>query len=151
MSTPARPSPWQIYRRLLAWSRRYWPMLSIALVGMVVEAGAAGAFTAMMEPIIDDTFVAREGPPDWTLPLAIVGLFVLRGIATFVTDYGMANSGRSVVRDLRQALQDAEMRKRFAASAIEVIGSTPEEFGRYASGEIKRWGEVARAANIQLD
>ena len=38
------------------------------------------------------------------LPLAIVGLFVLRGIATFVTDYGMARAGRSVVRDLREQL-----------------------------------------------
>ena len=38
------------------------------------------------------------------MPLAIVGLFVLRGIATFVTDYGMARAGRSVVRDLRVAL-----------------------------------------------
>jgi tripartite-type tricarboxylate transporter receptor subunit TctC len=72
--------------------------------------------------------------------------------------YGMLapkGTPRAIVERLNnginQALQDAEMRKRFAASAIEVIGSTPEEFGRYASGEIKRWGEVARAANIQLD
>src|SRR5207342_2059632 len=40
------------------------------------------------------------------LPLAIVGLFVVRGIATFLSDYGMARAGRSVVRDLRQALMN---------------------------------------------
>ena len=55
---------------------------------MVLEAGAAGAFTTLMRPIIDDTFVARRQGTGW-LPLAIIGLFVLRGIATFVTDYGM--------------------------------------------------------------
>ncbi len=38
------------------------------------------------------------------LPLIIIGLFVLRGIATFVTDYGMARAGRSVVRDLREQI-----------------------------------------------
>jgi hypothetical protein len=72
--------------------------------------------------------------------------------------YGMLapkGTPRAIVERLNaainQALQDAEVRKRFAASAIEVIGSTPDEFGRYAAGEIKRWGEVARAANIQLD
>jgi subfamily B ATP-binding cassette protein MsbA len=100
---PAAPSPWQTYRRLLGYSRRYWALLALAVVGMVFEALAAGAFTWMMEPIIDDTFVARREGTGW-LPLAIVGLFIVRGIATFVTDYGMANSGRSVVRDLRQAL-----------------------------------------------
>jgi tripartite-type tricarboxylate transporter receptor subunit TctC len=72
--------------------------------------------------------------------------------------YGMLapkGTPRAVVERLNaainQALQDNDVRKRFAASAIEVVGSTPEEFGRYARAEIKRWGEVARAANIQLD
>jgi subfamily B ATP-binding cassette protein MsbA len=35
------------------------------------------------------------------LPLMIIGLFVVRSLATFVTDYSMARTGRSVVRDLR--------------------------------------------------
>jgi tripartite-type tricarboxylate transporter receptor subunit TctC len=50
-----------------------------------------------------------------------------------------------------QALRDPDLRARFAASSIEVLGSTPEEFGRYMRAEIQRWGEVARAAKIQLD
>jgi len=35
--------------------------------------------------------------------------------------------------------------------SIEVIGGTPEEFGRYVVAEIKRWGEVARAAKIEIE
>jgi tripartite-type tricarboxylate transporter receptor subunit TctC len=72
--------------------------------------------------------------------------------------YGMLapkGTPRAVVEKLNgainKALQDPEVRKRFAASAIEAIGGTPDAFGRYARAEIKRWGEVARAANIQLD
>jgi subfamily B ATP-binding cassette protein MsbA len=104
-ATPPPQSPWRIYRRLLGWTRRYWPMLGVAVLGMTVEAGAGGAFTWMMGPLIDETFVARGGSPNgWLVPAAIVGLFLLRGIATFVTDYGMANAARRVVRDLRQAL-----------------------------------------------
>ena len=102
-NTPAHPTPWQTYRRLLGYSRRYWGLLALAMFGMVLEAGAAGAFTTLMKPIIDDTFVARREGTGW-LPLAIIALFIVRGLATFVTDYGMANSGRSVVRDLRQAV-----------------------------------------------
>ncbi len=94
-------SSWVIYRRLLGRARRYWLLLAAAAVGMVFEAAAAGAFTALMEPMVNETFVARNPEVRWTLPLAIVGLFLLRGIATFCTDYGMARAGRSVVRDLR--------------------------------------------------
>jgi len=103
---PAAPPvrSWPVYRRLLGWTLNYRPLLAIAAVGMVVEAGAAAAFAWMMQPMIDETLVAAGTEIDWTMPLAIVALFVLRGIATFVTAYGMARAGRSVVRDLRVAL-----------------------------------------------
>ena len=96
--TPA----WTVYRRLLGRARRYWLLLTAAGLGMVFEAAAAAAFTWMMKPMVDETFVAQNPDMRWTIPMAIVALFVLRGIATFATDYGMARTGRSVVRDLRE-------------------------------------------------
>ena len=96
--TPA----WTVYRRLLGRARRYWVLLAAAGLGMVFEALAAAAFTWMMKPMVDETFVAQNADVRWTIPLVIVGLFVMRGIATYATDYGMARTGRSVVRDLRR-------------------------------------------------
>ncbi len=52
---------------------------------------------------------------------------------------------------INQALKQSEVRDRFTASSIGVIGGTPEEFEKYIAAEIKRWGEVARAANVRLD
>ena len=103
-SKPAAPHApaWPIYRRLLGLSARYWPLLLAATVGMVVEALAGGAFVQLMKPLVNDGFVHPKPEMATLLPLAIVGLFVLRGIATFVSDYGMARAGRSVVRDLRE-------------------------------------------------
>jgi subfamily B ATP-binding cassette protein MsbA len=90
-----------VYRRLLGYSAKHWPLAIVALIGMLIEAGAAGAFTAMMEPMIDGTFVQRDPKVIAWLPFAIVALFVTRGVATFVTDYGIARIGRSVVYALR--------------------------------------------------
>ena len=98
--TPA----WPIYRRLLGYTRRYWPLMAVAALGMVVEAVAGGAFVQLMDPLVNRGFVHPEPEMAVLLPLAIVGLFILRGIATFVTDYGMARTGRSVVRDLREQI-----------------------------------------------
>ncbi|MBS0576828.1 MAG: lipid A export permease/ATP-binding protein MsbA [Proteobacteria bacterium] len=100
----AAPSPWQTYRRLLGYARPYWPLLAMAGIGMVLEAAAAGAFTAMMKPVVNETFINRDRHLSLLLPLAILGLFLLRGLATLSTDYGMARAGRSIVRDLRQAM-----------------------------------------------
>ena len=100
MSEP-RPPVWPIYRRLLGYTRRYWPFLAAALVGMTIEAIAGGSFVSLMKPLTNN-FVTPTAEDAVLLPLAIVGLFVLRSAATFVTDYGMARTGRSVVRDLRE-------------------------------------------------
>jgi subfamily B ATP-binding cassette protein MsbA len=108
--TSTETSAWVIYRRLLGRARRYSFFLGAAGVGMVLEAAAASAFTWMMEPMINGTFVERDPSVRWTLPLVIIGLFVVRGMATFCTDYGMARAGRSVVRDLRAEVLEKYLR-----------------------------------------
>ena len=52
---------------------------------------------------------------------------------------------------INEALKQPDVRQRFAASSVEIIGGAPKEFGAYISAEIKRWGEVARAANIRIE
>ena len=122
----AEKSAWAIYRRLLQRAKRYWPFLAAAGVGMLFEAGAAGAFTAMMEPMINGTFVDKDPTYRWILPLAIVGLFLVRGVATFCTDYGMSRAGRSVVRDLREDILAKYLRlpsTRFDAEPVAAMVS----------------------------
>ncbi|ALN80346.1 lipid A export permease/ATP-binding protein MsbA [Lysobacter antibioticus] len=97
----ATASPWQTYRRLLEFSRPYRGLLWIAALGMLIEAAAGAGFTKIMEPIINQTFIAKNSALAIWLPAAIVALFVLRGLAGYLTDYYMAKSGRGVARDLR--------------------------------------------------
>jgi ATP-binding cassette, subfamily B, bacterial MsbA len=103
-------SPWQIYRRLIGFARPYRWFLFVALLGMLIEAGAAGAFTQLMQPMIDETFVARNPKVSLSLPMAIVGLFIVRGIAGFIADTRMAKAGRSIARDLRVQVLDKYLR-----------------------------------------
>lgn len=103
-SAPQSLSPWPVYRRLLRYAKPFWPILALALVAMMFEAAAAGAFTALMEPVIDETFVEKNRGTSLWLPAAILGIFLVRGVATWVTDTGMARVGRGVVRQLREEL-----------------------------------------------
>jgi subfamily B ATP-binding cassette protein MsbA len=94
-------SAWPTYRRLQQHVRPYYGTLAIGLVALLVEAAAGGVFTDRMTPIINRTFDAtRQGIDVW-LPLQIVALFVLRGIAGYITDMAMARAGRGVARDMR--------------------------------------------------
>ena len=59
------------------------------------------ASSVLMKPVVDETFITKNAKLSLLLPLAIVGLFVIRGIAGYIADTCMAKSGRSIARDLR--------------------------------------------------
>lgn len=96
--------PAAVYRRLLGYVGPYRFFALVAVLGMALEAAAAGVFTWLMQPLVDETFVAQNPVTALWLPIAILALFTVRGLATFATDYGMARIGRGVVATLRQQL-----------------------------------------------
>ncbi|GHD65753.1 lipid A export ATP-binding/permease protein MsbA [Luteimonas padinae] len=115
------PSAWQTYRRLLGHTANYRALLVVAMIGMVVEAAAGAAFVWLMEPLTNEGFVDPQPRMALILPAAIIGLFLLRGAATFCTDYGIARVGRSVVRDLRELVLGKYLRlpsSRFDTEAV---------------------------------
>lgn len=103
-------SRWQIYRRLTGFARGYRGLLVFAFIGMVIEAAAGGAFTKLMEPVVNITFIDKQERLSLFLPLAIIGIFVIRGIAGYVTDMCMGRSGRGIARDMRVRVLDKYLR-----------------------------------------
>ena len=98
----AHAPTWPIYKRLLGYTRTYWVFLVAAIIAMVIEALAGYAFTRLMEPLVNRGFVNPEPRMAVILPVTILGLFLMRSLATLVSDYALARTGRSVVRDLRE-------------------------------------------------
>lgn len=94
-------SPWKVYTRLLGFARPYRGLLLLAGIGMLLEAGAGGAFAKLMESVVDETFIKRDEAKSLLLPAYIVGLFVIRGVAGYITDMGMGKAARSIARDFR--------------------------------------------------
>lgn len=95
----ATETAWGTYKRLLGFARPYRGLLLLAGLGMLVEAGAGSYFVAMMSPVTN-SLVNPQDINIW-MPLAIVGLFLLRGVAGYLTDIGMGRAARSIARDLR--------------------------------------------------
>ncbi len=93
-----------LYFRLLGFVRPYWRVFGIAILGMVLSAASEPLFPALIKPLLDGSFVGRD--PFYTLwiPVALVGVFVLRGILSFLTSYAMAWVSNKVVLDLRNAM-----------------------------------------------
>jgi subfamily B ATP-binding cassette protein MsbA len=102
MSPPVvEPGAAQVYRRLLGYLRPHLTLVFGGFVAMMVVASSQTGLAAVMKPLLDESFVARNESTIRTMPFAIVGLFLLRGIATFVSTYTMNWVGRQVIKRLR--------------------------------------------------
>lgn len=90
-----------LYRRLLSYALVDWGIFIVAILGMVIVAGASTAFPALMQPMMDGSFVNRDPETIKWVPIAIVGVFFVRVIGSFLSTYGMSLIGRNVIRELR--------------------------------------------------
>ena len=101
---PAPASAARLYKRLLGYARPYWRVFAVAVLAMIAFAATDTGFAALMKPMLDGNFIERDPATIRFVPLALVGLFVLRGVTGFVSRYGMNWIGRRVIQRLRHDL-----------------------------------------------
>jgi subfamily B ATP-binding cassette protein MsbA len=101
---PFQQAARQVYGRLLGYAKPYWKMFGLAIFGMLVYAATEPFFAAMMKPLIDGSFVDKNEAVVRSMPVFLVSIFLVRGIAGFINDYFLSWVGRRVVADLRQAM-----------------------------------------------
>ncbi len=95
---------YQHYRRLLSYSMVYWKIFAVAIVGMILVAGTDTALAAYMKPLMDGSFVDRDPEVIKMMPFVLIGIFVVRVFAMFVSLYGMSWVGRRVIMELRDIM-----------------------------------------------
>jgi len=102
------PGAWQTYRRLLSYVRPHQGMFVLGLLGAALFAASMAAFAAFAKKFGD---IMAERDPDTIiiLPLALIGLFILRGLGDFVQTYCMGHVGRHVVKRLRSQIFERMM------------------------------------------
>jgi len=94
----------RLYGRLLSYAKPYWPGFAFAALAMLVTAGTETAFPALLKPLLDNGFAGASAFQVWWVPTAVLLIFLLRGVSTFLSVYAMNWIANSVLRDLRQAM-----------------------------------------------
>ncbi|WP_426287759.1 lipid A export permease/ATP-binding protein MsbA [Luteibacter sp. E-22] len=113
---------WRTYKRLLGYTRRFRTAGYIAIVGMIVDPVCLSVFTGMLKPLIDNLFVEKDPYTIFWMPIWIVCIFLVRGVASYATDYGIAYVGRNVVQAIRVDVFAAYLRLPAAFFAREPSG-----------------------------
>ena len=95
-----------VYRRLFGYSMEHRGLFLLAIIGMIIYAATETAFAALIKPLLDLSFVERDPEYIRLMPLAILVIFLVRGIASFVSTYFMSAVGRNVIKKLRRQVFD---------------------------------------------
>jgi subfamily B ATP-binding cassette protein MsbA len=94
------------YRRLLGYLRPHKAMFAVGVVGMTIFAATDAGWAAFVKFFLDGTFVDKDPRMVWLVPLALIGLFILRGIGDFMQTYCPGYVGRHIVKTLRAQIFD---------------------------------------------
>jgi subfamily B ATP-binding cassette protein MsbA len=113
---------WRVYRRLLGYTRRYWAIGLITLIGMAVDGGGLVVFTKLLQPLIDQLFAKKDPYLIFWMPIWIIMIFAVRGVGTFVSSYGIAYIGRNVVQVMQRDVFAAYLRLPAAFFGAEASG-----------------------------
>ena len=106
-STPtSRPRPPTIACSiaLVPYLKPYWHLLVIGGVFALVVAATEGLTAWLVKPAMDDIFLKRDLLMLKLLPLALLGVYLLKGGGRFGQSYLMASVGERVIARIRREL-----------------------------------------------
>lgn len=95
-----------LYKRLLRSTSVYKGVFVLAIIGMIVHAITDTSFAAIIKPLLDGSFIEKDPEFIQLMPILIILIFVFRGLGSFMSSYGMAYVGRSLIRDIRRQMFD---------------------------------------------
>ncbi|MDE2093616.1 MAG: lipid ABC transporter permease/ATP-binding protein, partial [Burkholderiales bacterium] len=102
----------------------------LSAVAAAVSGACEGAVAWLMKPLVDQG-LQKPNFPLWAIPLAIVVLFTLRGLAGFVVNYTLAWSANHATLRLRtrmfERLLDAHPQVFVARTASSLINTVVYE------------------------
>ena len=94
------------FKRLLGLGRPYSMRFLISMICMVIVGALTSSQAVLVKPILDDIFLAKNPASLKWLPLAVVMIFLLKGICNYIQTVLMSFIGLRIVTDLRNKLYE---------------------------------------------
>ena len=121
--------------------KRYWPYLKdykfyyfIIFIGILLTVAATAATAQIMQPLMDDMFIARDPEMLIYIPLMLIGIYIVKSVGRYLQSVYMNYIGLSMVTRLREVLLEKilhlDMEKLQASRSGEMISRITNDIGR---------------------
>ena len=93
-----------VLKRFGPYFKDYIPHFILAIIGMGLASGGTAASAYLVEPVLNKIFVEKNEKLLYLLPCAIIAIYVIKNIGTFMQAYFTAYIGQDTIRRFREKM-----------------------------------------------
>lgn len=93
-----------VLKRFGPYFKDYIPHFIFAIIGMALASGGTAASAYLVEPVLNKIFVEKNEKLLYLLPCAIIAIYVIKNIGTFMQAYFTAYIGQDTIRRFREKM-----------------------------------------------
>lgn len=133
----------QTDRSLIGWLwrgylRKHMPLLSVAIILMMIEGSTLGLLSYMMKPMFDDVFIGGQTGALWIVGVVILGIFLIRAVTSVAQRVILKRIAEQSSADIRSDLLRHLMHLDSAFHQINPPGTLIER----VQGDVQSLGQV---------
>ncbi len=96
---------YHLYKRIFTtYMSEFWGKFVISLVAMAIAAATEPAFARLMKPLIDKGFTDQDHRAMILTPLAVMGIFLIRAIASYINETTSTWLSGTIVEKMRKQM-----------------------------------------------
>jgi len=93
-----------VLKRFGPYFKDYIPHFIFAIIGMGLASGGTAVSAYLVEPVLNKIFVEKNEKLLYILPCAIIAIYVIKNIGTFMQAYFTAYIGQDTIRRFREKM-----------------------------------------------
>ncbi|WP_103578611.1 ABC transporter ATP-binding protein [Campylobacter concisus] len=93
-----------VLKRFGPYFKDYIPHFIFAIIGMGLASGGTAVSAYLVEPVLNKIFVEKNEKLLYILPCAIIAIYVIKNIGTFMQAYFTAYIGQDTIRKFREKM-----------------------------------------------
>ena len=93
-----------VLKRFGPYFKDYIPHFILAIIGMALASGGTAASAYLVEPVLNKIFVEKNEKLLYLLPCAIIAIYFVKNIGTFMQAYFTAYIGQDTIRRFREKM-----------------------------------------------
>ncbi len=93
-----------VLKRFGPYFKDYIPHFILAFIGMGLASGGTAVSAYLVEPVLNKIFVEKNETLLYLLPCAIIAIYLLKNVGTFIQAYFTAYIGQDTIRRFREKM-----------------------------------------------